>query len=307
MKGSMGSLEQDFAAKFVTTDLIGRIIFETTFKLMVSIAHLARNSLFIRLFDLVFIKNLLSEMLGRPDNISAEEYKRIIEGNPKISYMTVSIHGNPVPLETSLKCWHCPFATTKYVSYISHQNCHGANSKYQCPACNYTAKTYRGMRNHELAHKIEHSVTSSQSAPATEPVALPSTLASTFSPPLQASSTAESGYGNGNVVVRALGLAFASFVIRLCLLLKFQADSFFLSSIKIMNIKPMNRNSPTIADAFQNGILKLKGDTDEGKSSFILAVMLGLGYDLFLESNEPSSPISICGLELNSKNVLVRM
>jgi len=62
----------------------------------------------------------------------------------------------------------------------------------------------------------------------------------------------------------------------------------------------MNRESPTIADASQNGILKLKGDTEQGKSSFILAVMLGLGYDLFVESMDPTSATSICGLDLNS-------
>jgi len=56
---------------------------------------------------------------------------------------------------------------------------------------------------------------------------------------------------------------------------------------------------PTVVDASTQGILKLKGLTDEGKSSYILAVMLGLGYDLGLDSM--NSTTTICGLALRSR------
>jgi len=60
---------------------------------------------------------------------------------------------------------------------------------------------------------------------------------------------------------------------------------------------PMNEE-PTVADVSTHGILKLKGNSGEGKSSYILAVMLGMGYDLCLDYKDDTT--SICGLNLKS-------
>jgi len=78
-----------------------------------------------------------------------------------------------------------------------------------------------------------------------------------------------------------------------------QSGQYFISNIKITNVMPMNE-APTVADVSTHGILKLKGKSEEGKSAYILAVMLGMGYDLCLDYKDATT--SVCGLNLKSRS-----
>jgi len=94
-----------------------------------------------------------------PPNVTEEAVARMTKGNPRITYMQMTATGQPLPLESSFKCWHCPFATTKHTSYVIHQQGHDANAKYGCKKCSYSAQTVQRLKNHDWVHSIQNSTT----------------------------------------------------------------------------------------------------------------------------------------------------
>jgi len=58
-----------------------------------------------------------------------------------------------------------------------------------------------------------------------------------------------------------------------------------------------------VAEIGTDGIIKLTGNSEGGKSSYILAVMLGMGFDICLDYKDATT--TICGLDLKSMSKLL--
>jgi len=78
----------------------------------------------------------------------------------------------------------------------------------------------------------------------------------------------------------------------------------FVSQTFLTNIQVSNLLAQKSAQYNLGGIVRLSGETEAGKSSFITAVMLGLGYDLCLEESSGHRTGTICGISLNSKFII---
>lgn len=97
-------------------------------------------------------------------------------------------------------------------------------------------------------------------------------------------------------VLRLLLLSFVQILMSDLCILQFENQGYLLNNMKVLNFMPFIE----FHVAMDYDTIQFVSNQADGKSSSIIAALVGLGYDILVENHTPTG---FCGWELRGKNI----